>query len=145
VKASALILDLDNTLSMHDNPNEEYGIPDWLAKMRKLGVKMVVASNNNHNRVKPLADKLGLKFVSFACKPLTHKLKYAADYLGVPKKRILLVGDQIFTDVLAGKFFGVRTVLVEPFEHEDKVSFKFKRVVEDWVFDRSNVVDNTKK
>ena len=38
----ALILDLDNTLSMHGNPAAEEGIPQWLDEMKALGVKMMV-------------------------------------------------------------------------------------------------------
>jgi predicted HAD superfamily phosphohydrolase YqeG len=41
-----------------------------------------------------------------------------------------LVGDQLFTDVLGGKFAGVRTILVEPFHLEDKPTIRFKRKLE---------------
>ena len=47
----ALILDLDNTLSLHGSPAAEEGIPEWLDNMRALGVKMVVVSNNTNHRV----------------------------------------------------------------------------------------------
>ena len=51
----ALVLDLDNTLSMHGNPAAENGVPEWLDYMRSLGIPMRVVSNNTNKRVKPLA------------------------------------------------------------------------------------------
>ena len=67
----ALVLDLDNTLSMHGNPAAENGIPEWLEHMKNIGVPMRIVSNNTNKRVAPLAKKLGLPFTANGCKPLT--------------------------------------------------------------------------
>ncbi|MGN0588742.1 MAG: YqeG family HAD IIIA-type phosphatase, partial [Ruminiclostridium sp.] len=83
----ALILDLDNTLSMHGNPMEEEGITDWLHEMKALGVKMMVVSNNTNKRVAPLAKKLGLDFVANGAKPLTIGINKALKSLGSEKKK----------------------------------------------------------
>ena len=40
---------------------------------------------------------------------------------------MLVIGDQIFTDILFGKWSGVKTVLVEPFVLEKMPFFKVKR------------------
>ena len=131
-----LILDLDNTLSMHGSPAVEIGVEDWLALMRANGVKMIVVSNNTKKRVKPLADALGLDFAAFGCKPLPKGIHKALKKLGLPKKSVALVGDQIFTDILGGNLCGVKTVLVEPFHLEDKPSFRLKRRLESVFFKR---------
>jgi len=131
-----LILDLDNTLSMHGNPAAEEGIPDWLDKMRELDIKMMVVSNNTHRRVAPLAQKLGLPFISSGAKPLTFGINKAVKQLGLPKENIAVVGDQIFTDVMGGNFAKMKTILVEPFHLEKNILFKIKRVVEGVVFKR---------
>lgn len=132
----ALILDLDNTLSMHGNPMEEEGITDWLSEMKALGVKMMVVSNNTNKRVAPLAKKLGLEFVANGAKPLTFGINKAMKSLGAEKKKTAVVGDQIFTDVMGGNFAGTRTILVEPFHLEKNVLFKIKRKAESLVFKR---------
>ncbi len=132
----ALILDLDNTLSMHGNPAAEAGIPDWLLEMKALGVKMMVVSNNTNKRVSPLAEKLGLQFIANGAKPLTLGINKAVKRLGIDKKKIVVVGDQIFTDVMGGNFAGIRTILVEPFHMEKNVLFKIKRKAESIVFKR---------
>ena len=132
----ALVLDMDNTLSMHGNPCAEGGVLDWLAKMRELGVKMRVVSNNTNKRVKPLAEKLGLPYTANGAKPLTFGITRAMRAMNAKKSETVVVGDQIFTDVLAGNLKGVRTVLVNPFHLENKWTFKLKRLLESIVFKR---------
>ncbi len=133
----ALVLDLDNTLSMHGNPAAEEGVEDWLDKMRGLGIKMRVVSNNTNRRVAPLAAKLGLEFTANGAKPLTFGIARAMRTMGVDKKNTLVVGDQIFTDIIAGNLKGVRTVLVEPFHLEKTWTFRLKRKLESVVFHRN--------
>ena len=135
-KVKALILDMDNTLSMHGDPKAEAGVEEWLDKMRKLGIKMRVLSNNTNRRVKPLARTLGLEFTANGAKPLTFGVNRAVKAMGVRKRETLVVGDQIFTDILAGNLAGIRTVLVEPFHLENRWTFKLKREVEKLVFKR---------
>ncbi len=134
----ALILDLDNTLSLHGAPAAEQGIPEWLDKMRELGVPMMVVSNNTAKRVAPLAAKLGLDYTANGAKPLTPGINRALKKLGTDRKRTAVVGDQIFTDVLGGNLAGMPTILVEPFMLEKNVFFRMKRKAENLVFRREN-------
>ena len=131
-----LVLDLDNTLSMHGSPAAENGVMEWLDEMRALGIKMMVVSNNTEQRVKPLVGELGLDFISFGCKPLTRGISKAIKKMQLGKKEVALVGDQIFTDIMGGNLKGIKTILVEPFHLEDKPSFRLKRKLEAVVFKR---------
>lgn len=135
-RVRALILDMDNTLSMHDDPSAEEGVSEWLDEMRRLGIKMRVVSNNNTRRVEPLAKALGLEFTANGAKPLTFGVNRAVKAMKVSRRETLVVGDQIFTDIAAGNLAGIRTVLVEPFHLENKWTFKLKRKVESLVFHR---------
>ncbi|MDE6032302.1 MAG: YqeG family HAD IIIA-type phosphatase [Oscillospiraceae bacterium] len=132
----ALVLDLDNTLSMHGNPVPEEGVEDWLDKMRGLGIKMRLVSNNTNRRVAPLAARLGLEFTANGAKPLTFGITRAMRAMGVDRSVTLVVGDQIFTDIIAGNLKRVRTVLVEPFHLEKTWTFRLKRKLESVVFHR---------
>jgi hypothetical protein len=136
MRVKGLILDLDNTLSMHDNPAAEQGVMEWLAEMRTLGVRLMILSNNTAKRVEPLAAELGIDYIAFGCKPLTGGIHKAVKRLKLPKSQIALVGDQIFTDVMGGNLYFIKTILVEPFYLEDKWTFKLKRRIESVVFNR---------
>ena len=130
------ILDLDNTLSMHGSPAAEQGVTEWLSEMRSLGMKLIVVSNNTKKRVEPLARELGLDYIAFGCKPLTVGISRALKKMRLPKSSVALVGDQIFTDIMGGNFKRMSTILVEPFQMEDKITFKLKRKLENIVFQR---------
>ncbi len=134
---SAMVLDMDNTLSMHGNPAAEDGVLEWLDKMRGLGIKMRVVSNNNTKRVAPLAEILGLPFTANGAKPLTFGVNRAVKAMNAKKSETLVIGDQIFTDVMAGNLAGIRTVLVEPFHLEKTWTFRLKRRIESLVFHRN--------
>lgn len=132
----AMVLDLDNTLSMHGNPAAENGIPEWLDEMRSLGIPMRVVSNNTTRRVKPLAEKLGLPYTANGCKPFTNGITKAIRLMGADVKHTAVIGDQIFTDVIAANLKGTISILVEPFHMEDNLLFKIKRKAEGLFFHR---------
>lgn len=125
-----IILDVDNTLTHHGSQEVEQRILDWLAEMKRLGIGLSIVSNNYERRVRPFAEKLGLEFVSFGCKPLTRGISIACKRLGLSKKQVAIVGDQIYTDVLGGNLKGIFTILVNPFEPEAGRLFRLKRSLE---------------
>ena len=59
-----LVLDVDNTLTLHDDPTPDPDIARWLEEMRAAGIPMVIVSNNSEERVAPFAKILGLPFVA---------------------------------------------------------------------------------
>ena len=129
-KLKALLLDVDNTLTSHGNPEPYDGIIEWIAQMKKLGIMLVIISNNSHTRVKPFAESLGIDFISRGMKPLTIGYTKAMRQLGIKSNETAIVGDQIYTDILGGNIKGMMTILVEPFELEDTFFFKLKRLLE---------------
>lgn len=127
---TALILDVDNTLTTHNNPTPAKGVPEWIEKMYSSGIKLIIVSNNNAERVTPFAEMLGVHFVPNGAKPLPIGILKAVRELGVPKNRICAVGDQIFTDILGANLAGIRSIFVHPIEPETSLPFRFKRTVE---------------
>ncbi len=127
-----LILDVDNTLTTHDNPVPAEGIREWLDTMRAAGIKLMIVSNNHPERVRPFADPLGLDFVSDSGKPLRRGYKAALKKMGLKASETAAVGDQLFTDVWGANISGVTMLYVEPIELEPKSKrfIRFKRVLE---------------
>lgn len=125
-----LILDLDNTLTTHNNPVPDKGRYEWYKKVRAGGLKMIIVSNNHPERVKPFAEELELDYVPDGGKPLPRGYNEACRRLGLPKERIAAVGDQIFTDVLGCKAAKIRSLFVFPIERETGFWFRVKRALE---------------
>ena len=125
-----LLLDVDNTLSTHHNPNPDEGIPAFIERMKEEGIALFIVSNSRRARVEPFADKLGIDFFSLCKKPLPFRLRKAIKRMGADKKGMMLCGDQIFTDMPAGNLCGVKTLLLDPIEAESGWSFRLRRAVE---------------
>ena len=125
-----ILLDVDNTLTTHDNPVPAEGVVDWLERGKKAGLSFSILSNNRYDRVKPFADSLSLPFVSKAAKPLSKGVREALFRFQVTKKETAIIGDQLFTDMLCGHFSGIFSVLVVPYQLETRGFLKVKRVWE---------------
>lgn len=125
-----LILDVDNTLTTHDNPVPAEGVTEWIQNMKKNGIKLMIVSNNHSPRVKPFADILDVDFVCEGKKPLSKGFKEASEKMELPFSKLGAVGDQIFTDILGANLIGIKSLYVPPFEHEKTAFFKFKRKME---------------
>ncbi len=126
-----ILLDVDNTLTTHDNPQLEPAVTAWLDAMRAAGFSLTVVSNNREERVRPFAQKIGLAHQAKAAKPLPRGYRAAAKAMGLPVAECVAVGDQIFTDILGANLAGMRSVLLEPIEPEVEQRFiVFKRRLE---------------
>ena len=126
-----VLLDLDNTLIPYGYegpvPKE---VADWLAALRQAGIAAALVTNAHPARSRRWGRKLGLPTLVFAGKPLPFAIYWAARVLGVPKEELLLVGDQVFTDLLGGKLAGVRTALVPPLSPKELPHTRWLRRLE---------------
>ena len=127
---AALVLDVDDTLTAHGSQQLDEEVETWLGGMRAAGVKMMIVSNNTKSRVSPFAARLGLPFVSMACKPLTFGLAAARRRFGVKRRQMAIVGDQLFTDRLAASFFGIPALVVSPRGGAARRDIQLKRKLE---------------
>lgn len=138
---TALILDVDNTLSTHHGQILTDGLPEWLEYMKNSGIALMVLSNSKEERVKPFAEKINLNYVALGLKPLPFGYWRALKMLGTEKRSTAIVGDQIFTDVLGGNAVGLKTVLLTPIKPEDGWWFKLRRKAERLIFKLYKVRD----
>ena len=127
---TALILDVDNTLSTHHGQVLTDGLEEWLKNMWENNIKLTVLSNSTKKRLDPFAKKIGLDYISLGLKPLPFGYLRALKALGTKRKNTAIVGDQIFTDTLGGNLVGLNTVLLTPIKPETSLRFRFKRRIE---------------
>ena len=95
---TALVLDIDNTLTADRSQELPEEVAAWLAAMRKAGVKLTIVSNGAEKRVRPFAEKLGLAYLYRAAKPLPFALMVAQHRMGVKHRQMAMVGDQLYAD-----------------------------------------------
>lgn len=129
-----LVLDVDNTLTGHGSQTLRPDIALWLEDMKAAGIKLIIASNNFEKRVAPFADKIGVDHLSFCCKPLPCFAPIAAKRMGLSRRHIALVGDQIFTDRLGGSIAGIPVLMVRPMAKDTQLGVRIKRKFEAPIF-----------
>ncbi len=126
----AVLLDVDNTIAAYSSHQPIPGAAEWARALAREGFRVVIVSNNYKKRVGPFAARFGLDFVSFALKPLPFGYLKASRLLKTRPRRCVVVGDQVFTDVVGANLCGMRSVLLTPLELEEGFTFRARRYFE---------------
>ncbi len=126
----AIILDIDDTLVPHKHPTPDKEIIEWIETLKNGGIKIIIVSNNFKKRVSDFAKILNIPYIYMSLKPLTYGFKKAIKTLSVPPEKVLVIGDQIFTDIVGANFLNIRSVLVEPVSPSKTTLLKIKRKCE---------------
>lgn len=137
-KVRGIIVDLDNTLVGYTELAVTPEVQAWLARAHAAGFRMVLLSNNFNVRVTAIGDALGIPTVANALKPLPTGFLRAMRLLGTRRHETVVVGDQLFTDVLGAKVVGLRTILTEPLMEHDFPATRILRLLERVVLRRSS-------
>ena len=126
----AILTDLDNTLIAWNNPDGTPELRNWLKVMREESIPVIVVSNNNHRRIKRAVERFELPFVSRALKPFVRGINIAKKRYNLKSDEVVLVGDQLMTDIAAANNAGIRSILVKPLVKSDAWNTKPNRMLE---------------
>ena len=104
-----VLLDVDNTILTRDT----HEVP------RDVGITFCLVSNNWHEGVYQLANRLSLPIVAKAVKPLPPAFLMALRKLGAKRSETVVIGDQLVTDVMGAHFLGMKAYLLAPLVEQD--------------------------
>lgn len=128
-----VITDLDNTLVEWDRPEATPEVREWFKQLKDYGMKVTIVSNNTSRRVKAFADPEEIVFIHSARKPMRKAFEQACKAMELSKNEVVVIGDQIFTDVLGGNRAGLHTILVVPVSSSDGLATQLNRRMERFV------------
>lgn len=126
----ALILDIDDTITTHGNQKIDSNTERWLGDLKFHKIKLILVSNNFKDRVAQIAGSIGVPYIYSGMKPLPNVFIRALDILNTKKENTMVIGDQIFTDILGANIAGIRSILVEPKGESRTLLLKIKRFME---------------
>ncbi|MBW4615812.1 MAG: YqeG family HAD IIIA-type phosphatase [Desmonostoc vinosum HA7617-LM4] len=114
-----LVLDVDETLVPLRVGMASPELRQWVEQIRPYVVLCLVSNNLSEARIGGIARSLNLPYYLGAAKPSRRKIRAALRTMNLPVHQVGMVGDRLFTDVLAGNRLGMFTILVEPIIHPD--------------------------
>ena len=126
-----LIIDLDNTMTPWNDLEVGPKVAEWFEKVQSAGIKACVVSNNKKKqRVAVVAERLGIPFVFRATKPRRRAFRAGMQILGTGQEDTVVIGDQLFTDIMGGNRLGLYTILVVPMSDREFIGTRFMRRAE---------------
>lgn len=113
-----VILDVDETMrkNMGDIPrcNQE-----WLDTL-KSELKVIVVSNGVDDKIQKFFDAKGIDYIGFAHKPFKRNFNKACQKLGLRPEEMMIIGDDLFSDIYGGRRNNMRTVMVKRVEDREQ-------------------------
>lgn len=126
-----LILDVDDTLVSTQATDVSPELAQWLSEIKKVAMVALVSNNLSRSRIQRIATTLELPYAFRAGKPSRRKLRQVVDTMELPLEQVAMVGDRLFTDILAGNRLGLFTILVDPVARASPLSS-----LEFWIYNR---------
>lgn len=130
IGVKVLLLDLDNTLASYKEEVASEITLSYLQKLIETGLKLFIISNNKPKRVEKYAKSLNLPFLASARKPLRSQIKKFLASHHVSLEEVMLVGDQLLTDVWGANRLGIKVLLVEKLVEADQWATRFNRIID---------------
>ena len=125
-----LIFDVDNTIATMGKGITE-GCYKWIKEAKELGYKICILSNTvNIKKVRNIMTDLDVLGLCFAKKPSTKGFEMALNLLDLKKEEVIMIGDQVFTDVWGANRFGIKSILVNPINKKEGPFTLIKRPIE---------------
>lgn len=132
-----LVLDVDETLIPIRANEVSPELLQWLARIKSQVALWLVSNNLSKTRISRIAQSLELPYLMGAGKPSRRKIRQAVTAMDLPFEQVAMVGDRLFTDVIAGNRLGMFTILVEPMVDPSVEVQRFPlRAFEVWVSQR---------
>lgn len=130
-----LVFDLDNTLCLIEHASCDEKTVQLIQNL-KNDFHVMIISNNTPKRVLPYQDQLGIEVIPWAMKPSRKALVTIQKKYSFFPKEMVVIGDQIMTDVKAGNRFGAMTILVDPLGKKDLKVTSINRFFERMILKR---------
>lgn len=128
--SKGIILDIDNTVLPWAGEDIDEAVLAWVKAAKSKGFRICLTSNALKQRAERIAAILAIPVISRAVKPRKKPFREALEILGTTVSETVVIGDQLFTDVLGGNRMGLYTILLEPLAPKEMAGTRLMRRVE---------------
>lgn len=125
-----LLADLDNTLDSYKTALPSEKTFSLKKELNSNGIELIITSNNTGGRVTKYSEALGVRFMSRVGKPFSRGLLKHLKKMNINKDEVILVGDQIVTDISCANGAKIKNVLTEKLVKEDQPTTRINRLLD---------------
>ena len=129
---TCVLVDADDTLLPGDDGPLPATALEWLMGIQAAGLRLAILSNGSARRVHALGERLGVPSFALAGKPFGFAFQRALRALGATPNQAVMIGDQLFTDILGARWAGLHTALVRPLTAGRHAHTRVVRRLERW-------------
>lgn len=125
-----LLIDLDNTLDSYRIYYPTLPAINLIKDLRENGIIPIIVSNNKGKRVQTYASFLQVECISSAMKPFAKKIKSFLKASNIKHDKVMLIGDQLMTDVGAANAADIKAILTDKIVNEDQWTTRLNRFID---------------
>ena len=125
-----LFIDLDNTLAAFDEPLPSQLTLAFLQACDHAGFTVTLTSNNKPSRVAPFANACQIPYLASVGKPFSRDILKYCEEKGYAKDKVIVIGDQLLTDVWFANRLGYASLFVEKLVPRDHWPTRINRIIE---------------
>ena len=120
--------DLDNTLDSYKQATPLEKAKELKANLEKLGIELIIVSNNTGTRVQKYSKELGVRHFSSLAKPFSFKIKRIMKTANIKPEEVIMIGDQTVTDISCANGAKIKSILTDKLVEEDQPTTRFNRL-----------------
>ncbi len=114
-----VFLDMDNTLAPWHSDAVQENFIKWISLVKENGIQVALLTNSNGENANFIGKKASINVHKGAVKPFKKEtLKVVSEY-GIKCENVLMVGDQLFTDIQLANSIKAKSVLTVPLEKRE--------------------------
>ena len=120
-----ILFDLDNTCIPYKDKEPNKKLVELFEMLKDMGFKLIIFSNATKRRITPFKKVLNVDCLARARKPGKKNFLKVLKLFNYNLSDVVIVGDQLYKDILGGNKVGIKTILVNPMSLDDMIITKY--------------------
>ncbi len=114
-----ILMDLDNTCVPYKDKEPNKKLIELFETLKDMDFKIIIFSNAPKKRIAPFKRVLNVDCLARARKPRKKNFMKILKLFNYELSDVVIIGDQLYKDILGGNRFGIKTILVNPMSKDD--------------------------
>ena len=114
-----ILFDLDNTCIPYKDKEPNKKLIELFETLKDMDFKLIIFSNAPRKRIAPFKRALNVDCLARAGKPSRNSFLRVLKLFNYDLSDVVIIGDQLYKDILGGNKVGIKTILVNPMSKDD--------------------------